>query len=90
IWELLKPGGRLIATVPVGQSKLASWYRQYSAADLERLFCGWIHRIRSWGYDGVTYTPIAADELDGYDYRDRHDGEAGAGGVAGIVALRPS
>ena len=88
IAAVLKPGAPLIATVPAGQSKLASWYRQYSPRDLARLFAGWEHRIRYWGYDGVTYQPITSEEVERYDYRDRHDAEAGAGAVAGIVARR--
>ena len=88
IAALLAPHGRAILTVPAGQSKLASWYRQYSPADLRRLFVGWQARIRYWGFDGVGYRPIAERDVERYDYRDRHDEHAGAGAVAGIVAAR--
>jgi hypothetical protein len=86
---LLKPGAPVIVTVPAGQSKLASWYRQYSPADLRRLFAGWRHQIRFWGFDGAIYRPIQESEVEAYDYRDRHDEHAGAGALAGIVAHRP-
>jgi SAM-dependent methyltransferase len=88
IARLLVPGGRAVLTVPVGQSKAASWYRQYSAEDLDRLLDGWIHEVTFWGYDGQAYRRIGRDELDQYDYRDRHDREAGAGAVAGIIGWR--
>ncbi|HVT16704.1 MAG TPA: hypothetical protein VHQ90_11075 [Thermoanaerobaculia bacterium] len=88
IGKLLKPGAPAIATVPVGQSKLASWYRQYSAADLHRLFVDWHYHVEYWGYDGGRYRPIEESDLPRYDYRDRHDGAAGAGAVACIVAWR--
>jgi SAM-dependent methyltransferase len=88
IARLLVPGGRAILTVPAGLSKVASWYRQYGAADLDRLFAGWIHEVTFWAYDGETYRSIDRADLDRYDYRDRHDRDAGAGAVAGIVAWR--
>lgn len=88
IWKLLKTDAPAIVTVPAGQSKLASWYRQYSAADLRRLFAGWRCHIDYWGFDGFRYRPITERHVRRYDYRDRHDGDAGAGAVAGIVARR--
>jgi SAM-dependent methyltransferase len=88
IARLLVPGGRAILTVPAGLSKVASWYRQYSPEDLDRLLAGWVHEISFWAYEGRAYRPIDRDALDQYDYRDRHDPDAGAGAVAGIVAWR--
>jgi hypothetical protein len=88
IGELLKPGAPAIVTVPAGQSKVASWYRQYSPADLRRLFAGWRSEIRYWGYDGEAYRPISEGEVEELDYRDRQDGNAGAGAVAAILAVR--
>lgn len=89
-WELLKPGCALIATVPVGQGKIASWYRQYSPSMLHQLFQGWRAEIRYWGFDGVCYRPIKEDEVTQYDYRDYpYQIGAGAGACAGIVAYRP-
>lgn len=88
IARLLAPGGRAILTVPAGVSKVASWYRQYDAADLDRLLAGWIHEVTFWAYDGEAYRAIDRTHLDRYDYRDRHDRDAGAGAVAGIVAWR--
>ena len=86
--ELLKPGAPAILTVPVGQSKIVSWYRQYSPADLRRLFWGWDYRISYWGFDGSGYRPIEEDEVEAHDYREFFDPRAGAGAVAGIVAFR--
>jgi SAM-dependent methyltransferase len=86
IRELLKPGAPVCLTVPAGQSKLMTWYRQYSPADLHRLFRGWRYEIRYWGFDGGAYHPIAEDELERHDYRDRLDDHLGAGAMAAIVA----
>lgn len=86
--RLLKPGGTLIATVPAGQSKVASWYRQYSPADLRRLFANWDVTIEYWAFDGAQYVAVAEAEVESCDYRDRLDEHAGAGSVAGVVAMR--
>ena len=86
IRELLKPGAPVLLTVPAGQSKLMTWYRQYSPADLRRLFRGWRHEIRYWGFDESVYHPIPEDEVELHDFRDRLDDRIGAGAVAGIVA----
>lgn len=86
IRELLKPGAPAILTVPAGQSKLMTWYRQYSPADLRRLFTGWRAEILYWGFDGKAYHPIPEDEVESHDYRDRLDEHLGAGAMAAIVA----
>ena len=84
---LLKPGGVLVLTVPAGQSKIASWYRQYSPDDLHDLLAEWKSTIHYWGFDGTQYAPISEHEVTKFDYRDRYGDEAGAGALAGIVAL---
>jgi hypothetical protein len=86
IWSLLKPNSPLITTVPVGQAKVASWYRQYSPDDLRRLFTGWRTEISYWGYEASRYVPIAEEAVEQYDYRDTPYIGAGAGAIAGIVA----
>lgn len=86
IRELLKPGAPAVVTVPAGQSKLMTWYRQYSSSDLHRLFRGWRYEIRYWGFVQGMYRPIPEDELELYDYRDRLDDHLGAGALAAIVA----
>jgi SAM-dependent methyltransferase len=86
IRELLKPGAPAILTVPAGQSKLMTWYRQYSPADLQRLFTGWRAEIHYWGFDGKAYHPISEDEVESHDYRDRLDEHLGAGAMAAVVA----
>lgn len=85
--RLLRPGAPAVLTVPAGQSKLTSWYRQYSPADLDRLLKGWRHAIDFWGFDGRAYTPLREAEVESYDYRDRLDRHAGAGALACIVAF---
>jgi hypothetical protein len=86
IRELLKPGAPAILTLPAGQSKVMTWYRQYSPADLRRLFAGWRTEIRYWGFDGLAYRPIPEDEVERHDYRDRLDEGLGAGAMAAVVA----
>jgi len=88
VWDLLKPGAPAIVTVPAGQSKLVSWYRQYSPADLHRLFADWRHEIHYWGFDGAIYKPIPEEAVEDHDYRDRHDAGAGAGAMAAVMAWR--
>lgn len=88
VWGLLKPGCPVIVTVPAGQGKLASWYRQYSPAMLNSLFQGWRAEIRYWGFNGTQYQPISEHEVEQFDYRDHPYIGAGAGAFAGIVAYR--
>jgi len=84
--ELLAPDAPALLTVPAGQTKVVTWYRQYSPADLHRLFAGWRHEISYWGFDGREYRPIPEDAVEHYDYRDRHDPKAGAGAMAAVKA----
>jgi hypothetical protein len=70
IWSLLKPGCPAIVTVPAGQGKLASWYRQYSPAMLHQLFAGWRAEISYWGFDGSRYQSIPESDVEQFDYRD--------------------
>lgn len=88
IGELLRPGAPVLLTVPAGQSKVVTWYRQYSPADLRRLLAGWRCEIRYWGFDGTAYQPIPEDEVEHHDYRDRGDAAAGAGALAAVKAWR--
>ena len=88
-YRLLRSGGRVVVTVPAGRSRMATWYRQYSPADLHDLFRAWRIVERSyWGYDGAAYVPVAEGAVTRYEYRERFDAAAGAGAVAGIVAVR--
>ncbi len=87
--RLLKPGCPLIATVPVGQAKTTSWYRQYTPAGLRDLFTGWRFSITYWVFRDNRY--IEADEHEAVlqDYRDQpFVVGAGAGALGGIVAHR--
>jgi hypothetical protein len=87
-WSLLRPGSILVATFPAGRPKVTSWYRQYPPTLVRRLFAGWDYTVRYWGFVDGRYVEIGADEVLGHDYRDRFDGFAGAGAVAGVVARR--
>jgi hypothetical protein len=87
IRPLLKPGAPVIVTLPAGQSKIMSWYRQYSPENIRYLFLGWRFSVQYWGFDGSRYIPIAENVVEKYDYRDQHTIYAGAGAVAGIVAF---
>jgi len=80
--NLLKPHGKLIVTVPVGRSRITSWYRQYSPDDLHRLFRGWMTEIVYWGFIQGRYQSVNEDQVTTFDYDYSH----GAGAVAGIVA----
>jgi hypothetical protein len=88
IWRLLKPGAPAIVTLPAGQSKVVSWYRQYHPSALQRLFRGWQAQFAYWGFDGAQYVPIPEAEVDQHDYREYYAPGAGAGALAGIVARR--
>ena len=89
VWRLVKPGGPVVVTVPAGQSKVVSWYRQYHPSTLHWLFGGWQTQITYWGFDGKSYQTISEAEVERYDYRDCPCVlGAGAGALAGIVALR--
>lgn len=89
IWALLKPGCPLITTLPAGQAKVVTWYRQYSPAMLKQLFRGWRAEIKYWGFDGAQYHPIEEHQVEQFDYRDSpFHPTAGAGAFAGIVAHR--
>lgn len=89
LWDLLKPGGRAIVTVPAGKSKITSWYRQYTPGMLKDLFQGWHCEITYWGFDGKSYVIIDEAEVESYDYRDTPHIGAGSGALAGVVAIRP-
>ncbi|HVS63724.1 MAG TPA: DUF268 domain-containing protein [Thermoanaerobaculia bacterium] len=85
--RLLRPGGRLVVTLPVGRSRMTTWFRQYSTADLEILFREWIWEVCYWGYEDDRFVPIEAGDVDGFEYRETFEQESfGAGAVAGIRA----
>ena len=88
-WDLLKPGSPVIVTVPAGQGKVVSWYRQYTPPMLHDLFAGWEAKFYYWGFDGTKYVPIEEHDVGLYDYRDHpYVIGAGAGALAGVVAHR--
>jgi hypothetical protein len=84
--RLLRPHGKVIATMPVGRSRMTTWYRQYSPEDLRALFAGWRVEISFWGFDDGQYLPIGEGDVSRCEYRETFDDGAGAGAVAGVVA----
>lgn len=84
--QLLTPNGYTVVTVPVGISKITSWYRQYSPTDLRTLLKHWDAQISYWGFDGSAYIPIEESEVETYTYRYGWTDVQGAGAVAGVVA----
>jgi hypothetical protein len=84
--RLLSPGGKVIATLPAGRSRMATWYRQYAPHDVRLLFRDWTVEVRYWGFDGRRYVPIEEREVVRHEYRETFDEDAGAGAVAGVVA----
>ena len=84
--RLLKPGCPALITVPVGQSRVTSWYRQYSPDDLRSLFEGWQTEIVYWGYDGRAFVEVTEADVWQYDYRDGWQKGAAASAIACIIA----
>jgi Caenorhabditis protein of unknown function, DUF268 len=63
LWSLVRTGGRLIATVPVGRAAVHPGFRVYDRARLQRVFPhpGSVHYFRKPGRDGVWGRVEAAD-----------------------------
>lgn len=89
IWQLLKPKGKLIWTVPCGLPKVTSWYRQYDPPQLKRLMSNWGDMsLKYWGFQDTQYVPINEEDVMQYDYFDVISDEQRAGAVAGITARK--
>jgi hypothetical protein len=69
LWSLVRPGGRLIVTVPVGRAAVHPGFRVYDGARLRRVFPhpGAVHYFRKRGRDGVWQRVEAAD-VENLDY----------------------
>jgi hypothetical protein len=63
LWSLVRTGGRLIVTVPVGRAAVHPGFRVYDRARLHRVFPhpGSVHYFRKLGRDGVWERVEAAD-----------------------------
>jgi hypothetical protein len=86
VHQLLTPSGYVVVTVPVGVSKITSWYRQYSPSDLRTLFRHWDIEITYWGIENDVYRPIDEAQVETFSYRYGWQEMQGAGAVAGIIA----
>ncbi|HUP22819.1 MAG TPA: class I SAM-dependent methyltransferase [Thermoanaerobaculia bacterium] len=85
--RLLRPNGRVILTLPVGASRMTTWFRQYSPVDLRDLFRDWSWEVSYWGYKGGEFVPIEESEVLRFEYRETFSPDSfGAGAVAGIAA----
>ena len=88
MWRILKPGGRLLLTVPYGRAATTSWYRVYDKAGLGRLLAAFAISKAEY-YAGIgrkAWRPVGEEELAAVD-------SAALGfaqGVACVVALKPS
>lgn len=67
--RILRPGGRLLLTVPYGRAGRTSWYRVYDRASLAALLAGF-RVVRTDYYRGLDrhgWQPVDAGDLDGVD-----------------------
>jgi len=88
ILHSLRPGGRLILTVPFGRPGRTSWYRVYDRESLARLVEGFKIVVDEY-FEGVgrtACTPSTAERLEGIDSVDC----GFAQGVACIVGIKPA
>ena len=86
--RVLRPGGRLLLTVPYGRRGETSWYRVYDRGSLEELLSPLsIARIDYYAGIGRTaWSPVSSEEIARID-----SVRCGyAQGVACVVALNPS
>ena len=86
IWHSLRPGGRLILTVPFGKPGKTSWYRVYDRASLARLVDRFEILVAEH-YEGIgrlAWVPAPAERVETIDSVD----SGVAQGVACIVARK--
>lgn len=86
VWHALRPGGRVILTVPFGRAGQTSWYRVYDREGLGRLLGGFEVAVAEY-YEGVgrtAWTPSTAERLETIDSVDC----GFAQGVACVVGLK--
>jgi len=69
LWALVKPGGRMIMTVPVGRAAIHPGFRVYDRARIERVFprAGAVHYFRKEARDAVWQRTHEA-EVQNIDY----------------------
>lgn len=69
LWSMVKPGGRLIATVPVGRATVHPGFRVYDRHRLRRVFPSGVlaHYFRKDARDGYWHR-IDEDEVDAIEY----------------------
>jgi hypothetical protein len=69
LWSLVRTGGRLIVTVPVGRAAVHPGFRVYDRARLQQVFPhpGSVHYFRKSGRDGV-WERVEAADVENLDY----------------------
>ncbi len=93
--RVVRPGGRILVSVPYGRREDHGWFRQFDAEDVERLIAAFHprrHSVTLFRYTADGWQRSSADEAAGLHYRDAQadptpvaDLAAAARGVACLV-----
>lgn len=89
LWSLVKPGGRMIATVPVGRAAVHRGFRVYDRERLRRVFpcAATVHYFHKQGRDAA-WQRVAAERIDTVEYEAPSD-PLPVDAVAVLVCNRP-
>ena len=67
--RLLRPGGRLLLTVPYGRRVVGAWYRVYDGATFRRLTSGYkVLSKKHYRREGERYVPCRAEDVKDADF----------------------
>ena len=89
LWQKVRPGGKLIVTVPAGRPSVQRGYRVYDEPSLRRILPGdgrisFFRKTGRWG----TWGPATGEEIAGLEY-ENYFAQSPAEGVAVAVARKP-
>ena len=89
LWRLVRPGGRLMATVPAGRPGVQRGYRTYDENSLRRVFppitaISWFSKDGRFG----TWSPSGAEAISGLAYREP-EGPLPVEAVAFVICEKP-
>jgi len=89
LWQLVRPGGRLMATVPAGRPRVQRGYRTYDEARLRDVFpqmttTSWFSKDGRFG----TWSPSSADAVAELAYREP-EGHLPVEAVAFVICEKP-